>query len=94
MINPIVTETEIRVIGSDVEIVTRYIDDNGVYVFLSEVVGSINSVPYIEGDGVVVESELYDRDFYVNDNGDLIVLADDALNFSIEELTGQLQYTE
>lgn len=97
----ITTQTTLTVIGTAISLKTLYLDESitGVIsAFLSETVGgeTLDGTPFIEGEGGVTIGLGYypaELDFQVNGNGELIVIAPDSANFSVDTDTGQLVYT-
>jgi len=88
-------ETDIDVQGSNVTITLFFkkgLPDT-VAAFISEIVATLNGIPYIEGELVItMVNSPADIDFEVDSNGDLIVFSDDASKYSIND-NGDLIYT-
>ena len=87
------TVTEIHITGTDIEILTRYY--NGIvatYAFIAGIVGSIDGVPYDQGDGMIVVPSGQPV-FILDSSGQLLVFGADADKYSVDDDTGQLKYT-
>lgn len=76
-----------------INIFTQYINNGSIiYAFISNYVGSINSVPFKEGELIVTKNDPL-LNIYLNANGELIINSQDANKYSIN-LNGELTYTE
>jgi hypothetical protein len=92
------TATSVNVVGTDKYITTQYFDPlpNTIFAFIATVNGEMNCVPYTIGDLVVTFSSDQQISWYINTNGELIVVDIDGdefvSNYSIDNL-GNLIYT-
>lgn len=91
------TITSVNVVGTDKYITTQYFDPlpNTVFAFIATEDGEMNCVPYTEGDLVVTFSNDTQESWYINTNGELVVIANGqeiVTNYSIDNL-GNLIYT-
>lgn len=88
------TETEIQISGSTLGIYTYYTNKlQDIIAFISSSIQNINSILFAEGELGYKKSGYSDVSFFLNNNGDMIVMADDADKFSING-DGQLTITE
>lgn len=91
------TYTTSSVIGSAITITTTYIDSSltsgTILAFISESVQSVETVGFIEGEGGITKDSSSLMNFYLDSNGNLIASGPDAAKFSVDSLTGQLQFT-
>jgi hypothetical protein len=90
------TKTTLSISGSSISIYTYYNDDEDsatITAFLSSLSQTINGVSFEEGEGGITTEDT-DNVFYLNSNndGDLLILGDDAENYFLDEDTGQLYY--
>jgi len=86
------TITQINVSGNQISILTYYSQSQEVITaFISELQQSIGGVNFIEGEGGITVQGV-ELNFFVNsdDDGDLIVIGENAGQFSLDEDTGQL----
>jgi len=75
-----------------IEILTQYWNyGNLITTFISNVVGNLNSTPYIEGE-LIVTSNNPSLSIYLDANGNLIIVSPDAANYAIDS-NGELTYT-
>lgn len=81
-------------VGNTLTILTKYLSllPYTIIAYLADIVGIDNSTPFIEGELVIEISDGSQVDFILNSNGDLIVIGDDANNYSIDS-NGNLIYT-
>jgi len=88
------TKTDINISGSDIEIYTYYSEfEEIISAFIMDEVKNINGVSFIEGEeGYTIEG-YPDVSFFINDDGEFIVQADDPDKFAINS-DGQLTITE
>lgn len=91
------TYTTSSVIGSAITITTIYFDSSLtsgiIQAFISEIVQIVEGIGFIEGEGGIKKDHDSLMNFYLDSNGNLIANGPDAANFSIDSLTGQLQFT-
>ena len=83
--------------GVAITITTSYIGeiDHGiVQAWISEVIGGeiVDGIPFIEGEGGIQTNDAVTI-VSLNLNGELIVTAPDAAQYSVDTVTGQLVYT-
>jgi hypothetical protein len=96
------THTTLNVIGSTITINTRYKNEfaGGVSLaFISDELNGeiVDSIAFKEGEGGIRMLDDYypgSLDFSLDaSSGDLIVIAKDASNYGIDEVSGELTYT-
>ena len=88
------TFTNLNVVGTEISIYTYYgvVSPSLLEVFLADVVGISNGVPYIEGEGIAILAvPLTELDLIVDNDGDLNIIGDEALDYSIDS-DGNLIY--
>ena len=88
------TITEVSVDSGDLSIFTFFGDNtNYLSFFISESEFKKNGVEFIEGELGYSQKGYKDVSFYINEQGELIVISDDPDRFTINE-DGQLTITE
>lgn len=90
------TVTTFNAFGNLIEIFTKYNPDelpNVIAAFFTNTVGVDNDVPHVENE-LLIQMNNYpsDIDFVINPNGELIVVAPDAAQYSVDS-NGDLIYT-
>ena len=91
------TQTTLSVVGVSITITTIY---NGgdlggiISAWISEVIGGeiVDGISFIEGEGGIMTDDFVTT-ASLNSNGELIVTAPDAAQYSVDTVTGQLIYT-
>lgn len=87
------TNTELRRSSGIIGIYTYYVQyDNNLLFFISNAVNSLNNITFIEGELVYTNNNWSNTYFFINENGNLIVVSDEADKFSIND-RGELEYT-
>ena len=95
------SQTTINIVGSAITVLTQYFNEaiNGgtINAFVMEVIGgqTVDGVSFIEGEGgISIGEDLASPPvFSFNSNGELIVTDPLSSQFSVDGLTGQLQFT-
>lgn len=92
------TQTLVTIVGNAISIKAYY--ETGVSIgntllaFISEIVQIVDDVDFVEGDlGIVMENWPQSIDYDIDEDGNLIVFAEDASHYSISD-DGYLIYTE
>lgn len=95
-VKKIETKTIVETLNNLISI-TAIFDQSGSDVlstFISESVQVVNTIPFIEGElGISMNNYPNEIDFEIDQDGNLIVIAEDAEKYSIDE-NGDLIYTE
>lgn len=92
------TQTLVTIVGSAISIKAYYetgvSSGNTLLAFISDIVQTVDGVGFIEGElGITMENYPTAIDYEIDNDGNLIVIADDAEHYSIDS-SGSLIYTE
>lgn len=89
------TSTDLILTGPDIGIYTYYtprLED--ISAFITNSVTTQNGVSFLENELGYTKRGYADVSFFINEYGELVVLADNPDKFAIDATTGQLTITE
>lgn len=87
------TNTDLRRSPGNIGIYTYYVSyDKNIVFFISEIDKTVNTISFKQGELGYTNNDWDNTYFILNENGELIVVSDEADKFSIN-INGELEYT-
>ena len=88
------THTDVTIQGTNIEIYTYYTPrENDIFAFITDSLKTENGVSFVENELGYTKRGYDDVSFFINENGELVVLANNPDQFAIDT-DGQLTITE